>query len=191
MLSDSILSFFAFYYFLQHRKFDKKWSLFFLFMGLSAIIGGVFHGFSNIGEQVKYLSWSFLSASLISAQLAVYQSNKNLILKIIFITKSVILLLISIQINNFDFMVIDIAASMLGFILIGDIFFLKSLSKYISYGIIISFTSVFVIISEFNIHPEYGTTNDIGHYISILSLMMISKGIRKNYFNNQLESQRA
>lgn len=191
MLSDTILSLFAFYYFLQHRKLDKKWSLFFLFMGLSAFIGGIYHGFINIGEQFKYLSWSFLSASLISAQLAVYKSNKNLILKIIFISKSVVLLFISIQNNQFDFMVIDIAASMLGFILIGDIFFLKSLSKYINYGIVISFTSVFAIIAEFNIHPEYGTTNDIGHYISVLSLMMISKGVHKNYFNNQLESQKA
>ncbi len=184
MISDFILSIFAFYFYLQHRHQSKKWAMFFLFVGISALIGGVYHGFPNIGEQFRFLSWSFFSTSLIFAQLAAYQYVKNRTLKSIFILKTILLLFLSILNASFIYILIDTVVSMLGFIVIGNLFFLKSLSRYISYGILISLTSVFIVIFKISFHPQYLTSIDIGHYISVLSIVLISKGIREDSLKN-------
>lgn len=180
MISDLILSIFAFYLFSQNRTLSKLWSMFFLFMGLSAFVGGIYHGFPNIGELFRFLSWTLFSTSLIYAQLAAYLSVKNGYVKIVFILKSIILLFLSILYSDFVFMVIDTAISMLGFILIGNLFFIKSLSKYISYGIVVSFASAFFVIYKISFHAQYLTYNDIGHYISIVSIILMSRGIRED-----------
>ncbi len=186
MISDLILSIFAFYFYLQHRNHSNKWSFFFLFMGVSAFVGGIYHGFPNIGEQSRFLSWSFFSTSLIFAQLAAYQYVKNRTLKSIFILKTILLLFLSILNASFIYILIDTVVSMLGFIVIGNLFFLKSLSNYITYGILISLTSAFIVIFKISFHPQYLTCTDIGHYISILSIAVISKGVREDSLKKNL-----
>jgi len=180
MVSDLILSIFAFYLFSQHRILSKLWSMFFLFMGLSAFVGGIYHGFPEIGEQFRFLSWTLFSSSLIYAQLAAYKSVKSNSVKIIFILKSIILLFLSILYHDFGFIVIDTAMSMLGFVLIGNLFFIKSLSKYINYGIMVSFASAYFVIYKISFHAQHLTYNDIGHYISIVSIILISRGVRED-----------
>ena len=184
MISDFILSIFAFYFYLQHRHLSKKWAMFFLFMGISALIGGVYHDFTGIGEEFRFLSWSLFSTSLIFAQLAAYQYVKNRTLKSIFILKTILLLFLSILNANFVYIIIDTVVSMLGFIVIGNLFFLKSLSNYISYGILVSVASAFIVIFNISFHPQYLTSIDIGHYISILSIVLISRGVREDSLNN-------
>ncbi len=184
MISDLILSLFAFQIFFQLKRISKKWSLFFLFMGFSATIGGIYHGFPHIGETYKYLSWAFLSLSLIYALLAAYENVKGRVFNYLFTIKSLLLLLLSIYYDKFDFMIIDIAASMLGFIIIGNMLYLRSLSNYITYGIMISFVSAFFVVAKISFHSEYLNYNDIGHYITILSLLVISKGVRKDYYSS-------
>jgi len=146
-------------------------------VGLSAFVGGVYHEYPEIGEQYRFLSWSLLSISLISAQIAAYQENKNVSVKLIIILKSVLLLFLSIKNANFGYMVLDTAMSMLGFIVIGNALFLKTLPPNITYGILISFAAAFFVIFKISISPQYLNYNDIGHYISILSLAVISKGV--------------
>jgi len=161
-------------------------------MGFSAFVGGIYHGFPEAGEQYRFLSWSLLSVSLIFAQLAAYQNIKNISLKLFFILKSVLLLFISIKTTSFGFMVIDMAISMLGFIVIGNLLFIKLLPVNISYGILISLTSAFFVVFKICISPEYINYNDIGHYISILSLFVISKGVHEDslkYLSEKLTSK--
>jgi len=191
MISDLILSLFAFYLYFQHRTQNQKWSLFFLFLGLSALVGGVCHGFTMIGEYFRFLSWSFLSIALVFAQLAAYQNNKNRIIETVFVLKSILLLFLSILNTNFEFMVFDTLISMLGFIVIGNLFFLKSLSKYISYGILISLSSAFFVIYKISIHPLYLTFNDIGHYISIISLIVMSRGVREETLKQLIKIEKS
>lgn len=153
------------------------WSLFFLFMGLSALVGGIFHGVETIGEGFRFLSWSLLSISLLFALFAAYSDKAHKQLKIFFIFKSALLLGFSIYLVNFNLMVIDTALSLLGFVFLGNLFYLKNMSKWISFGILVSLVSVFFIVNKIIIDPQYLTYNDIGHYITILSLMSMSKGV--------------
>ncbi len=180
MISDLILSIFAFYFYLQYRTLSKRWSMFFLLIGLSAFVGGIYHGFPNMGDTYKFLSWTLFSGSLIFAQLASYHSVNNKSIKSVFILKSILLLFMAIHTVNFEFIVFDAFLSMFGFIVIGNLLFLKSLSPYITYGILISFTSAFFLIFKISFSPQYMNYNDIGHYISILSIIVISKGVRED-----------
>ncbi len=184
MISDLVLSLFAFYLYSQHRITSRKWSLFFLTMGLSAFIGGIYHGYNEIGEPFRFLSWGLLSASLYFAVLSVYHQYLNLLLKSIVLMKSLLLFFLSVYYVNFIFMVIDTAISLLVIVVFGNFFFLKSLSKYISYGILISLSSVVFIVFKISFHPLYLTYNDIGHYISILSLFLISMGVTQDYMKS-------
>jgi len=177
MISNLFLGIFGFYFYFRHKSYNKKWSLFFLFMGFSAFVGGVYHGFPEVGEQYRFLAWSLFSISLISAQIAAYQSNKNLSVKLTFILKSILLLFLAIENANFVYLIIDTAISMLGFIVIGNMLFLKTLPHNITYGILISFTAAFFVIFKISLSPQYLNYNDIGHCISILSLVVISKGV--------------
>ncbi|NQU35668.1 MAG: hypothetical protein HQ521_20770 [Bacteroidetes bacterium] len=185
MISDLILSLFAIYIFTQIRKYDKKWGAFYLFMSLSAFVGGIHHGFPIIGEEFRFLSWVFLSTSLIYAQLAAYSDVNNKTLKFLIIVKSTSFLFLAFLHSNFIFMILDTAISMLGFIVIGNLLYLKSLSRFITYGILVSLTSVFFVVYKISFSNDYLNYNDIGHYISILSLILISKGIKRDYSNDK------
>jgi hypothetical protein len=149
-------------------------------MGISSFVGGMYHGFFETYEQLRFLSWTLFSAALVFAQLAAYQYDRNNLIKVVFVLKSIVLLLLSIQYVSFSFLVIDTVLSLFGFVVVGNLLYLKSLSTYISYGIVISFASVFVVVFELDLYPEYLTQNDIGHYISVLSLLIISKGVRED-----------
>jgi len=153
-------------------------------MALSAATGGIYHGYPVIGEQLRFLSWSLFSASLIYAQLAAYQYVNSRTVKFVFIIKTILLLFLSILNASFIYIIIDTAISMFGFIVIGNLLFLKSLSNYITYGILISLTSAFIVIFRISFHPQYLTCTDIGHYISILSIVFISKGIGEDSLKN-------
>jgi hypothetical protein len=189
MLSDLILGGFAFYFFIQHRFSNKLWSMFFLMMSLSAFVGGIYHGFPEIGEEYRFLSWAFLSVSLIYAQLAAHVNFKSTMLNWIFVLKGSMFLYLSIHYADFAFMVVDTAVSLLGFVILSNILYIKSLSSIISYGIVISFASVFFIVFRINFHPEYMTYNDIGHYFTIVSLMVMSKGIREDSMKQILSQE--
>ncbi len=189
MLSDLILSAFALGLFFRHRYTHKLWSLFYLFMAASALVGGIYHGFTHIGEGFRFLSWSLLSASLVFAQLAAYQNIGAIYLKTLIVIKSVIFLYFSIHTANFGFMVMDTAISMLGLIALGNLLVLRSMSPLISYGIMISIAAALVVSLKWSLHPLQLTYNDIGHYISILSLIVMSKGIRQDAFQESLRTK--
>ncbi len=177
MISDLILGSVALYFYLQFRQLSKYWSLFFFFMALAAFVGAAFHGYPAMGQQYRFLSWTILSASLIFALLATYDSVKNKSLKIFFVVKSVFLLALAILFSNFNFMIIDVAISMLGFIVIGGYLLEKRQSFKISIGILVSILAAIIVVLKIDAHPYYLEANDIGHYISAISLIFISKGV--------------
>ena len=183
MISDLILGIFAFYFFIQNKNISKNWGFFFLFMSIAAFFGALFHGNEFIGEQYRFISWSLLSASLIFAQLATYSKFKSFKLNMFFVLKSVIFLFLAIRYSQFLYMVTDIAISLLGFVVIANFMFRKDVSNKISYGILISISSAIIVILKVDVHHYYLTANDIGHYISIISLMYISKGVGEGSFD--------
>jgi len=177
MISDLVLSVFAFSFFYLNRKESKIWSMFFLFMALSAVVGGLYHGNVLQGEVFRFFSWMLLAASLLFAQFAAFESIKIKWLRPFFLIKTSLLLSLSVYYTNFNFMVVDTAISLFGFVVLGNLFYKLNLSKWISFGIIVSTVSVVFIANKVIIDEDYLTFNDIGHYISIVSLMLMSKGV--------------
>ena len=186
MISDLILSLFAFAFYLASYKHAKYWSLFFLFMGLSAFTGGIYHGNEELGEGLRFLSWSFLSVALLFALFGAYTGLGNKTLRAFFLAKSAALLSLSIYTANFGFMAIDTALSLLFFIVIGNLIYLHNVSKWISLGILLSLSSAFVFANQISLHEQYLTANDIGHYISIPSLFLMMIGVREDAKSRRL-----
>jgi uncharacterized membrane protein YhhN len=155
-------------------------------MGLSAFTGGIYHGNEELGEGLRFLSWSFLSAALLFALFGAYKGVGNKMLRIFFLTKSAVLLSISIYQANFTFMAIDTAISLMGFVVIGNFLFLRNQSRWILLGIMISLFSALVFANQIVLHEEYMTANDIGHYISIPSLFFMMIGVREDAKNERL-----
>ncbi len=176
MISDLILGFFAIAFYLLTYRYKRFWSFFFLFMGFSAITGGFYHGYTEIGEGFRFLSWSFLSVALLFALFGVYQGR---LLRMVFLLKSALLLFLSIYFVNFSFMAVDTAVSLLGFIVFGNFFYLHSQSWWTMAGIIVSLSSAIIFANQISFDDVYFTANDIGHYITIISLLLMTIGVRK------------
>lgn len=188
MLSDLVLSIFSFIFFFKLKNLDIDWSLFFGFMSLSALSGAIYHGYSNVGEGLRFFSWSMLSLSIFFAQKAYYRVFNNRLLNFIFIFNSLFFLILAIFNADFTYMVLSIFVGLFGFVVLGGMVYMKDNSNKIIIGILISFTSVFFIISKINIDDDYLTFNDIGHYISVISLYIITLGIKEN-IDKSLEVQ--
>jgi len=188
MISDLILSVFSFIFFLRLKDFDVYWSLFFAFMSLSAITGGIYHGFTYLGEGLRFFSWSMLAVSIIFAQIASYKSYNSRLLNGIFIFNGALFLSLSIINIDFIYMVLNIVVGLFGFVVLGGLFYLKGNSNKIIIGILISFTSVFSVIAKINFDDTYLTFNDIGHYISIISLYIMAIGIKEDVAKDGLSA---
>jgi hypothetical protein len=155
-------------------------------MGLSAFTGGIYHGNEELGEGLRFLSWSFLSAALVFALLGAYKGIGSRWLRIFFLTKSAVMLSLAIYSANFAYMAVDTAISLMGFVVVGNLVFLRNQSRWILLGIMISLFSAFVFSNQITLHEEYLTANDIGHYISIPSLFFMMIGVREDAKNERL-----
>jgi len=180
MLSDLVLSIFSFGFFLKLKNLDIDWSLFFGFMSLSALSGAIYHGFTNLGEGLRFFSWTMLAISIFFAQKASYKGFNSKLLNGIFIFNGLLFLSLAIINVDFIYMVLSIAVGLFGFVVLGGMVYLKDNSNKIIYGILISFSSVFFIIAKINIDDEYLTFNDIGHYISVISLYIMTLGVKED-----------
>jgi len=179
MLSNVILGLAALYFFSLHRSINRLWGFFFLSLSLGAFIGGIYHGNPEIGNQPRFFSWAFLSIALFFAQWAVFQKNANLLLLFFFILKGIILLIFSIIYVDFVYLIYDSIISMIGFVFVGNLIFIKEPYRLINIGISISIISAIISRMKVSLDPDYLTHNDIGHYITIISLLLISRGVNK------------
>ncbi|MBK9477756.1 MAG: hypothetical protein IPP56_15105 [Bacteroidetes bacterium] len=173
------------------------WKRFFLYMGLSTLIGGFTHAlFENPSNKAYIISW--LSMQLCSG-LSVYQALMATIFSIsnpkIPIYKSakksiylcqlqfIIFCIATIYFQNFLVVVIN---STIGFLLVlyihalsGKKYGNKSAS-WIALGITVSFLTAFVYAFEISINAWFNF-KDIAHVIMAISIIFISIGVGKSY----------
>jgi hypothetical protein len=180
MLSDLVLSAFSLIFFFRIKDLDKNWSLFFAFMSLSAFSGAIYHGYTQIGEGLRFFSWSMLAVSIIFAQRASYKEYESNLLNSIFLFNGALFLSLAIYNADFIYMVLNIVVGLFGFVVLGGLIYLKDNSNKIIYGILISFTSVFFVIAKISVDDKYLNFNDIGHYISVISLYVMTLGIKED-----------
>ncbi len=176
MLSDIILGSFSFIFYLLIVKKNKYWGYFFLFMSISAFLGGFWHGyFEGTNNFLRIFSWIFLSISLLMPGMDLY---KNIKIRSFLIGISFVLILPALFSHNFIFMIIDALIIMIGFVMIKSMILSKKHKGYIYVylGIICSLISVFFQITKYSF-AKYLNYNDIGHYISAISLFIIFLGI--------------
>lgn len=185
MISDLILGSFAVIFFIFLIRKNINWSLFFLFMGISAFVGGFWHGyFDETNNLLRFFSWFFLTLSLLFPAFELYKKAKR-ILRMSFVFISSVLLFLAIFYCNFLFMEINAVIIMLGFVLVKSIINSKHNKAYmfIYLGILVSLVSVFFQIKRYSF-SEYLNFNDIGHYITIVSLSVIYLGVSKLLFKS-------
>jgi hypothetical protein len=180
MISNIVLGTFAFLFFILTRKHDKFWSLFFLFIGLSAFTGAVYHYDITAGETSRFFSWGLLSVALLFALFATYNHVDNKLLKIFFIFKSLVFLSLAIGNADFIFMAGDTFISLMVFIVIGHFLYLHNVSPFKITGIIISVSSALIFVNQIVLHKDYLNANDLGHYITVISLFFIMTGVRED-----------
>lgn len=180
MVSDLVLGLISIVFFIFIVKRSFNWSMFFLVMGVSAIFGGIWHGFfTETNNSFRYLSWTFLTASILFPAFELYKNLKN-IFNLGFVIISSVLLFLAIHYSDFVYMEINAIIIMLGFVFFKSIVNSKQNKNYllINLGIFISLVSVFFQIKKYSF-SEYFDYNDIGHYITALSLLVIFIGVRK------------
>jgi len=177
MISNIALGLASLYFFGLHKSKNRYWAFFFLAMALAAFVGGIYHGYPELGTHFRFISWSLLSIALFFAQWAVFNKKINNYLLIFFLLKGVVLLSFAIVNADFLYMIIDSLISMFGFVILGNLIFFKDSYKLINIGIFISVISAIISRMEFTLHPDYMNHNDIGHYITIISLYLISLGV--------------
>ncbi len=179
MISNIILGLASLYFYNLLRNKNKLWAFFFLAMSLAAFIGGIYHGYPESGNIARFISWAFLSTALFFAQWAVFRNKTTTLLLIFFLLKGITLLLLAIIYVDFVYLIIDSIISMLGFVFIGNLIFIKESYKLINIGISVSIISAIISQMKITIDPDYLTYNDIGHYITIISFLLIARGISK------------
>ena len=179
MISNIALGLASLYFFGLHKSKNRYWAFFFLAMALAAFVGGIYHGFPELGMQSRFISWSLLSVALFFAQWAVFSKKINNYLLIFFLLKGIILLSFAITNVDFLYLIIDSLISMLGFVILGNLLIIKESYKLINIGIFISIISAIISRMELSLNPDYLNYNDIGHYITIISLLLISQGVSK------------
>jgi len=177
MISNIILGFASLYFYRLHRKDNRFWAFFFLSIALAAFIGGIYHGFPKEANLLRFVSWSFLSSALFFAQWAVFSKKSNSLLFVFIFLKDIFFLFLSIIYIDFGFLIADSLISMIGFVVFGNLFFTKEPFKWINIGIFISIIAAIVSRTRLTLEPNYLNYNDIGHYITIISLWLISIGV--------------
>lgn len=185
LITDLLLGILAL--FLGRKLFEIKnndWGYFLVFMGLSAIAGGLGHGFYYFyGIYIKMFSWILLNVSFYFAEketlnLLSIKNRKNL--KILFVIKLILLSVLAIYFESFTYIKISAIVGLLGFVMITNI--IKSFHttrKYLVYGILISVSSVFIHWKKIAISEEWFNHNDISHIVTIVSILYMYKGVKK------------
>ncbi len=189
VLTDVIVSILCIYICVTLRKntlsdIQKMWTLFFLFFGLSTLVGGCSHAFYQIHEGVGYkLFWLtmqiFNGAAVMFAQLATYTKKAKQILVIQFIVFVFAVLFF----QKFIVVIINNIISLIPVMLLNFQKEKKAIfNKKIAYGILISFAPALIHGFKISFHTFFNY-NDIAHIFIMLSLYIIFSGV------NELENK--
>jgi hypothetical protein len=194
-ITDFIVTALCFYFYNLLKLDDKSeksvyyWRWFYLTLGISTFFGGCSHGFftnhTDSGYQFFWLTMQLFNGfAVYAAQHATLTSalqhskNKNLwnyisVIQLILFVSSVFIF------RNFIVVTIDIA---LGLIPVMVIHFkdeqLNASSKWIAYGILVSFLTAVVHLSKFSL-DVYFNYLDIAHVLIMINLSIMFVGIKQ------------
>lgn len=192
VLTDYMITFLCFMFFFRLKNENKivsikYWKCFFLFFGVSTLVGGCSHALFTIHEGFAYKSfWIAMQVlsgfAVFSAQQATYntvlQNAKNRELwKGSYILQLIIFLAGVFIFQNFLVVVLDNA---IGLIPVMILHFMDSKNsrqnKLIANGILISFLTAFVHGTKLSLNA-YFNFNDISHVLIMISLFVLFLGI--------------
>jgi hypothetical protein len=189
-------------YFFMHLKGSmkapiiKNWNLFFLFFGIATALSGSAHAFFATHEGLMYnLVWltgqAFIIPSTYFAQKATLHLRLRDNLNKGYWNLSCVIQLIIFCVAVFIFrnFFVVIVNAVVGLIPVMVIHFRESdknnWSKWVAYGILISFLTAFVNGAKLSLH-EFFNYKDISHVLIMISLIVIFIGMKMNALNNKM-----
>lgn len=193
-LTDLLLAFSCFYFFFSIQKievnviFINHWQKFFLFLGVSTLLGAIAHSIfekekSTVYDSVWISMQIFAGLSIFYAQAAAFRQLRNPKHRRLFLSLSLVQLLIFIPsiFYFFDFRVVALN-SFIALVQLVIVFFPKNFENwiyktYISFGFFISFLTVYVHNQKLSF-SKWFNHNDISHLIMYLSILLIFRGIK-------------
>lgn len=179
----------------RSKKSDKQakyWSMFFLFMGIASIFGGIAHGFSTyVGINAHHAARITASIAIFSAQIASLLLIKNKevynVIKWIIIIELVVVISTIIYFESFKPVLINTAFGLVGIVTPIQLIEYRS-SKQQRHIIIVAgilSNTIPAIIHIFKIsYNNWFSFNDIGHTLMIFCFYIMFVGVRKVPENN-------
>lgn len=205
ILTNSFITIFSVMAYLRTLKLNNKlstyWSIFFLLMGLSSLLGSLCHGIHDQWSQTFLnVCWFLMNAvSLIGLYffyLAAFtysnleKESSNKTLNYVVLTWIILLLVITFFLNNFLLVKIHAGIGLMYSLIVHFMSFKNKQagSGYIAAGIAISFLSILVHSIKFSF-GEWFNYKDISHMIMLTTLLFIFKGVRTMMAEGDLSVQ--
>jgi hypothetical protein len=193
-LTDLLLSISCFYFFFGLQKFNEAsigqqhWQKFFLFLGVSTLLGALAHAIFERQNNLFYNSvWLIMQVSagisIFYAQAAAFGQLSHQRTRQVMVTLSIIQFVIFIPsvFYFFDFRVVAFN-SLLAMTQMIVVFFPSRIENwvyktYISFGFFISFLTIYVHSQKLSF-AKWFNHNDISHVIMYVSILLIFRGIK-------------
>lgn len=193
-LTDLLLSVSCFYFFFGIQKLDEAkigqehWQKFFLFLGVSTLLGALAHGIFERHNNVFYSTvWLIMQVSagisIFYAQSAAFgQLTNDRIRKVmLFLSMLQFIVFLPSVFYFFDFKVVAIN-SLIAMTQMIVVFFPSNIENwvyktYISFGFFISFLTIYVHSQKLSF-AKWFNHNDISHVIMYVSILLIFRGIK-------------
>ena len=184
-ITDLILGSLCFYIFTKisrNTKFEKKWKMFYLMLGICTILGGIGHlFFYYTGVAGKSISWVFSLTSNLYASLAIINEVKSernrKQIRVVCFSKSIILIILAIVTQKFLFIAIDAGISFIYFAAYLSYRIAKPWNFWMITGVGCMLPSLVFVIGKIDPHPHFNRI-DMGHLFMILAILSFWKGIR-------------
>jgi len=167
----------------------KNWSLFFLLLALSTLVGGCSHAFFAVHEGWGYKGF-WLPMQFFNG-LAVYYAQQATVLSVLkdskhyrawkmsFLIQLVAYYIALIIVQKYVVTIIDNALGLIPIMIVHLTAKVKEpYYKYIGWGIGVSFITAIVHGVKFSLHP-YFNYNDIAHVFIMISLIVMYTGVKQ------------
>ena len=154
-------------------------------MGSSALTGAIGHGFTFDGSLfVRILSWNLLAVAVLLAEFASLKGSRlfNQKIQILLLIKTVVVVLISWKSALFTASVVNVAIGMFGIVLPVHVFLFpgnKRKTKLLVLGVVTLIIPGLIFLLKVTPNSDYLNANDLGHYLTIIPLILIFLGVRK------------
>jgi hypothetical protein len=193
-LTDLLLSVSCFYFFFGIQKLNETkvglehWQKFFLFLGVSTLLGALAHAIFERQDNLFYNSvWLIMQISagisIFYAQSAAFGQLSNVRARKVLLSFSVLQFVVFLPsvFYFFDFRVVAIN-SLIAMTQMFFVFFPSRIENwvyktYISFGFFISFLTIYVHSQKLSF-AKWFNHNDISHVIMYVSILLIFRGIK-------------